>query len=184
MECGRGMCGRRDSGESGRKRGILNTPPRQVASHEKFLKTEFVYHAEADTYTCPHGELLRHCGTPHTLGERYDRPAPGTCVVCPLRDACTSSHTGRTITRNRYEAEWGRQRDHARTPAAVMGKVLRDIIAEGKFAEAVRHGLKTMRCVGHAMALLQSTLVAFILNLKRFLRLEAQGVIRSVEGEM
>jgi hypothetical protein len=29
-----------------------------------------------------------------------------------------------------------------------MGKVLRGIIAEGKFAEAVRHGLKTIRYVG------------------------------------
>ena len=58
-----------------------------------------------------------------------------------------------------------------------MGKVLRGIIAEGKFAEAVRHGLKTMRSVGKEMALLQSTLVAFILNVKRFLRLEARGVV-------
>ena len=58
-----------------------------------------------------------------------------------------------------------------------MGKVLRGIIAEGKFAEAVRHGLKTMRYVGHQMALMQSTLVAFILNIKRFLRVEAQGVV-------
>ena len=58
-----------------------------------------------------------------------------------------------------------------------MGKVLRGIIAEGKFAEAVRHGLKTMRYVGREMAVLQSTLVAFILNLKRFIRLEVQGVV-------
>ena len=64
-----------------------------------------------------------------------------------------------------------------RTPEAVMGKVLRGIIAEGKFAEAVRHGLKTMRYVGHQMALMQSTLVAFILNIKRFLRLEGRGVL-------
>ena len=35
-----------------------------------------------------------------------------------------------------------RQREHARTPEAVMGKVLRGIVAEGTFAEAVRHGLK------------------------------------------
>jgi hypothetical protein len=34
-----------------------------------------------------------------------------------------------------------------------------------------------MRYVGKEMARMQSTLVAFILNVKRFLRLEAQGVI-------
>jgi len=159
------------------ERGVtLNTPPRQVPSHGKFPKTEFVYDAEADTYTCPARRLLSHRGTNHKLGERHYRPDRGTCPDCPLRESCTTSKTGRTITRNRYEAEWERQRDHARTPEAVMGKVLRGIIAEGKFAEAVRHGLKTMRYVGLRMALMQSTLVAFILNVKRFLRVTAQGI--------
>jgi hypothetical protein len=156
---------------------ILNTPPRQVTSHGKFPKTVFSYDAKTDMYTCPHGQNLSHRGTNRKLGERHYRPEPGTCDTCPLRESCTTSKTGRTVTRNRHEAEWERQRDHARTPEAVMGKVLRGIIAEGKFAEAVRHGLKRMRYVGHEMALMQSTLVAFILNVKRFLRLEAQGGI-------
>lgn len=159
------------------KKVLLNTPPRQVTSHGKFPKTEFVYEPEADTYTCPHGQVLSHRGTSHKTGERHYRPESGTCAACPLRDQCTTSKTGRTVTRNQYEASWERQRAHARTPEAVMGKVLRGIIAEGKFAEAVRHGLKTMRYVGHEMALMQSTLVAFILNVKRFLRVEAQGVV-------
>ena len=160
-----------------KKEGTLNAPPRQVTSHGKFPKTEFPYDAEADTYTCPHGQILSHRGTNRKRGERYYRPEDGTCDACLLRESCTTSKTGRTITRNRHEAEWERQREHARTPEAVLGKVLRGIIAEGKFAEAVRHGLKTMRYVGQEMARMQSTLVAFILNVKRFLRLEAQGVI-------
>lgn len=154
----------------------LNTPPRQVTSHGLFPKTAFVYDAEADTYTCPHGQILSHRGTNHKQGERHYRPARGTCEACPLRESCTTSKTGRTVTRNRYEAQWERQRVHARTPEAVMGKVLRGIIAEGKFAEAVRHGVKTMRYVGKQMAIFQSKLVAFILNLKRLLRVEAQGL--------
>jgi transposase len=153
----------------------LNTPPRQVTSHGLFPKTEFVYDAERDTYTCPAGQILSHRGTHQQLGERHYRPESGTCQACPLRESCTRSQTGRTVTRNRHEAEWERQREDARTPEAVMGKVLRGIIAEGKFAEAVRHGLKTMRYVGEKMALMQSTLVAFILNVKRFLRVQAQG---------
>jgi hypothetical protein len=154
---------------------ILNTPPRQAPSRGgKFPKTECVYDAETDTYTCPAGQVLSHSGTSHKKGERHYRPEKGTCADCPLREQCTSSHTGRTVTRNRYEAEWERQRNHARTPEAVMGKVLRGIIAEGKFAEAVRHGLKTIRYVGKEMALMQSTLVAYILNIKRFFRLQPQ----------
>jgi transposase len=159
------------------KKVTLNTPPRQATSHGKFSKAEFVYDAEADTYTCPHGKVLSHSGTSHKKGERHYRTEKGTCDGCPFRDQCTSSKTGRTVTRNRYESQWERQRDHARTPEAVMGKVLRGIIAEGKFAEAVRHGLKTIRYMGKEMALMQSTLVAFILNIKRLLRVEAQGVM-------
>jgi hypothetical protein len=159
------------------KEVLLNTPPRQVISHGKFPKTEFKYDAETDTYTCPHGQVLSHRGTNRKLGERHYRPDRGTCDGCPLRESCTTSKTGRTITRNRHEAEWERQRQHCRTPEGVMGKVLRGIIAEGKFAEAVRHGLKKIRYVGKEMALMQSKLVAFILNIKRFLRLEAKGVI-------
>jgi hypothetical protein len=153
---------------------ILNTPPRQMPSRGKFPKTEFAYDAESDTYTCPAEKVLSHSGTSHKKGERHYRPEKGTCADCPLRDQCTSSQTGRTVTRNRHEAEWERQRDHARTPEAVMGKVLRGIVAEGKFAEAVRHGLKTLRYVGKEMALMQSKLVACILNIKRFLRIQPQ----------
>ncbi len=94
-----------------------------------------------------------------------------------MRDECTRSKTGRPVTRNTYQEQLERQREHATTPHTVMGKVLRGIIAEGKFAEAVRHGLKTMRYVGRDMAVLQSTLVAFILNMKRLIRLEGQGVV-------
>ncbi len=58
-----------------------------------------------------------------------------------------------------------------------MGKVLRGIIAEGKFGEAVRHGLKDMRYVGEEMAEMQSKLVAAILNFKRFLRIEQADLL-------
>jgi len=159
------------------KQVTLNTPVRQVNSRGLFPKTEFVYDADADTYTCPNGECLSLRGTNHKTGERHYRPKSGTCGDCPMREECTRSNTGRTVTRNRHEEQLERQHEYARTEQAVMGKVLRGIIAEGKFAEAVRHGLKTMRYVGREMAIVQSKLVAFILNIKRFIRLEVQGVV-------
>ncbi len=162
------------------KEVILNTPPRQVNTHGLFPKTEFVYDADSNSYTCPNGECLSHRGTNHKNGERHYRPTSGTCEGCPMREECTRSKTGRTVTRNKHEQQLERQREHAKTPQAVMGKVLRGIIAEGTCAEAVRHGLKTMRYVGRDMAVLQSTLVACILNMKRLIRLEGQGVVPRV----
>jgi hypothetical protein len=161
-------------------RVTLNTPVQQGNAQGKiFPKTEFTYDEDTDTYSCPAQQTLTHRGTNQKTGERHYRADRGTCAVCPYREDCTTSQTGRTVTRNRFEAEWTRQREHARTPQAVMGKVLRGIVAEGKFAEAVRHGLKTMRYVGRSMAVLQSTLVAYILNLKRLLRVEASTTPRT-----
>jgi transposase len=155
----------------------LNTPAQKGnAPGKTFPKTAFQYDADADTYTCPAQQTLSLRGTTQKTGERHYRAGRGICAACPYREDCTTSQTGRTVTRNRFEPEWERQRTHARTPEAVMGKVLRGIVAEGTFAEAVRHGLKTMRYVGREMAVLQSTLVAYILNLKRLLRVEAQAV--------
>lgn len=157
-------------------RVTLNTPVQHGnAQGNTFPKTEFVYHADTDTYTCPADQSLAHRSTNHKTGEHQYRADRDTCKLCPYRAHCTTSKNGRTVTRNPFEAEWSRQREHARTPEAVMGKVLRGIVAEGKFAEAVRHGLKTMRYVGREMAVLQSTLIAYILNLKRLLRVEAQA---------
>jgi transposase len=154
----------------------LNTPVQKGKPQGKiFPKTEFLYDEETDTYTCPAQQTLSHRGTTEKTGERRYRADRGLCAACSYREDCPTSKTGRTVTRNRFEAEWTRQREHARTPEAVMGKVLRGIVAEGKFAEAVRHGLKTLRYVGRSTAVLQSTLVAYILNLKRLLRVEAQA---------
>jgi transposase len=159
---------------------ILNTPPRTAQAPGKtFPKAEFRYDADADIYVCPAQQTLSHRSTTQKTGERHYRADRDICAACPYREDCTTSKTGRTVTRNRYEAELNRQHEHARTPEAVMGKVLRGIVAEGKFAEAVRHGLKTMRYVGREMAVLQSTLVAYILNLKRLLRVEAQATAQA-----
>ncbi len=156
---------------------ILNTPSRTECSGGLFPKSEFVHQPDPDTYTCPNDQTLGHCSTNHKTGDMTYRAAKGTCTECPLRQQCTTSKSGRTITRSKYEEQFERQREHAATPQAVMGRVLRGIIAEGKFGEAVRHGLKEMRYVGEEMAEMQSKLVAAILNFKRFLRIEQAGLL-------
>jgi len=159
------------------KRVILNTPPRAGVSTGLFPKIDFVYQPASDTYTCPNQQTLSHVSTNRKTEDKTYRAAKGTCEACPLREQCTTSKTGRSVTRSKYEKQFERQRDHAKTPQAVMGRVLRGIIAEGKFAEAVRHGLKEMRYIGKTMAVMQSQLVATILNVKRFIRLEQAGVL-------
>ncbi len=82
---------------------IVNTPSRQVNTRGLFPKTECAYDADSDSSTCPHGQCVSHNGTNHKTGERQYRPERGTCDGCPMRDECTRSTTGRTVTRNTYE---------------------------------------------------------------------------------
>ncbi len=156
---------------------ILNTPPRTSASTGLFAKSEFVYQADSDTYICPNQQTLSHVSTNGKTKDKTYRAAKGVCNACPLRVQCTTSKTGRSVTRSKYEEQFARQREHEKTPQAVMGRVLRGIIAEGKFGEALRHGLKEIRYVGKAMALMQGQLVATILNLKRVIRIEQAGML-------
>ncbi len=156
---------------------ILNTPPRVVSNKGLFTKTEFLYQPDSDTYRCPFEQTLHHVSTHSSTKAKTYRPAKGTCAECPLREQCTTSKTERSITRSQYEEQFEGQREYANTAPSVMGRVLRGIVAEGKFGEAVRHGLKQMRYVGKTMAVMQSKLVAAILNCKRLLRLEHAGVL-------
>ncbi len=153
------------------KEVIVHTPPRPASTTGFFSKAACVYQADSDTYVCPNQQTLGHVSTNGKSKDKTYRAAQGTCEACPLREQCTASKIGRSITRSKHEAQFERQREHAKTPEAVMGRVLRGIIAEGKFGEAARHGLKKMRYVGDTMAMMQSQLVATILNVKRFLRI-------------
>ena len=158
---------------------IVNTSPRPNSNSGLFPKRHFVYQAETDTYTCPNSKPLSHVSTNSKTEDKTYRTEKGTCMTCPLRELCTTSKSeaGRSITRSKYEAQFERQREHAQSPEAVMGRVLRGIISEGKFAEAARHGLQYMRYVGYTMAQMQGELVASILNLKRFVRIETAGAL-------
>ena len=137
---------------------ILNTPPRTNASTGLFAKSKFVYQADSDSYSCPNLQTLSHVSTSGKTEDKTYRAAKGVCHACPVCEQCTTSKTGRSVTRSKYEEQFVRQREHEKTPQAVMGRVLRGIIAEGKFGEALRHGLKELRYVGRTMAVMQSQL--------------------------
>jgi transposase len=159
------------------KQVILHTPARPESTTGMLPKSVFVYQAESDTYQCPNQQTLLHVSTNRKTEAKTYRGPAGTCEGCPFREQCTTAKTGRSITRSKYAEQYARQREHAKTPEAVMGRVLRGIVAEGKFGEAVRHGLKKMRYVGKTMAVMQSHLVAAILNFKRFLRVRPVNVL-------
>ena len=77
-------------------------PDRQAArAQEPYHRDAFSYDREADTYTCPKGEVLRFQGINHDRKgqpvRRY-RANAAACLSCPAFGACTSNRRhGRTL---------------------------------------------------------------------------------------
>lgn len=153
------------------KNVTLNTPPRPLSNKGFFPKTDYTYDPDKNSYTCPGGQTLRQVFHNKKTGDRAYRPHPDACSACQLRSLCTNSKTVRSINRSKHEAALNRNRERMMSQDAVMGRVLRGIVAEGKFAEAIRHGLKIMRYAGQEMVQMQATIIALILNLKRYARI-------------
>jgi transposase len=63
-----------------------------VRNGDRFPKTAFALDWEQQTIRCPNGALL-----PFAPGGTVRFPAP-TCAACPLRDRCTTSTHGRSVT--------------------------------------------------------------------------------------
>lgn len=87
--------------------------PKEPASNNPdiFPVSQFIYHPQTDTYTCPAGETLRTNGTLYTHSskgyksayrfQRYNNVA--ACKICPLQGNCTTSKkNGRNIDRSEY----------------------------------------------------------------------------------
>lgn len=70
-----------------------------------------------------------------------------------------------------YELEWELHEEYIQSDRYQFAKVLRGILAEGKFFEAnILHDLKNARYVGKKLMHAQAQMTALVLNLKRFLK--------------
>lgn len=86
-----------------------------VNSNEKgttpeYLVTRFIYNEEADTYTCPQGNILRTQGTWHhkqrterSTGYQFKKYRTPDCKTCPVKHLCTGkAKGGREIERSEF----------------------------------------------------------------------------------
>lgn len=130
----------------------------------------FKYDAEKDVYICPQGKPLRRVFFDETHRRYHYRPAETDCNRCPVRDACTTKRSVRTLHRYPYQdaLEWGIA--HWQSPSAKKIIRRRSVVAEGTVAEAkVLHGLRRAVCRGLSKVYIQSLLTASVQNLKRLI---------------
>lgn len=77
------------------------------ATTMEYLVANFIYNAEADTYQCPQGEILRTTGRRHKKTRERDsyefkKYRTPSCKECPVKSLCTGRKDGREIERSQY----------------------------------------------------------------------------------
>ncbi len=151
-----------------------------TAAGSLFTKDRFEVNLEDDTVTCPAGAtvtILRHRDGG---GMAYFGDA---CAGCPLREQCTRSTAGRTISIGAHEAALARARQRQRDPGWQDDYRTTRPKVERKLAHLMRrrHGGRRARVRGTVKVGADFSLLAAATNLAR---LAVLGVRRSVEGRL
>jgi transposase len=95
---------------------VPSTPSTSQAPNHDYNYEHFIYNKEADTYTCPQGQVLRTNGSWYkqlsssgsiSWFKQYKTKA---CRKCPARSQCTKSKKERLIQRSEYADYYERNR--------------------------------------------------------------------------
>jgi len=143
------------------------------AATGRFPKTQFLIDLEGPSATCPAGHTTTRSGwSQDQKGRRVIDLTfgAGLCGPCSLREHCTTSAQGRSITLNFHEARLQAARTDQTRPST-RRKLRRRAVIERKIAEAKRHGMGKARYRGTRKVLLQQRFLAALLNLKRLFTL-------------
>jgi hypothetical protein len=160
------------------ERGVrLVSPPREAGTYTHgtcFSVADFSYDGVRDVFLCPAGQTLRFVGVPKDRPDRRKyRARRAACSVCPLKDRCTVASV-RELKVGVHHAALVRLREDSHTESFRRLYRTRAPVIEGIFAEAKQwHGLRRAWRRGLSNMLIQSLLVAAVLNFKRLLAASA-----------
>ena len=142
-------------------------------SGKSFLKNEFTYDADSDTYRCPRGEtlMLHYHYKGNDKNPAYRQYRTSACQGCPLKAQCTKSEKGRQIKRYEGDTEKEALQAHMADEAVRKRYIKRQAMVEPVFSFLKRRqgltrfrrmGLKAVSCefALHVMAYNMSRVVA------------------------
>jgi transposase len=150
--------------------------PEYASRDPLFGKLDFTYEVAHDRYICPGGSPLAFARLMKGERLRIYRADAATCNQCPLKDRCTESRRGRTVTRSYDEAYLDRVRAYHETAAYQKALRKRGVWVEPLFAEAKDwHGLRRFRLRRLWRVNTEAVLIAAGQNLKRLLSWRGWG---------
>jgi hypothetical protein len=156
-------------------------PPAPQPTAPQFGPDQFTVSSDGKTVTCPAGQTSS-WRLQETSGARFVFAA-ADCAACPLRQQCLSGPKGqrRSVVKNKYEAEYRAARAKAQTAAYADVRKQHPAI-ERKLSELVRrHDIRHARYRGQQRVLRQGILTAFVVNLKRMVRLLTDRLTHAVD---
>ncbi len=152
-------------------RKLIAKVPQEVSRNGKFAKSAFEIDLENDSVTCPAGQTTT---TYHTSPEGNKTFVFGSvCAGCPLREQCTASKSGRSVSVHPQEAMLQASRAYQKTPE---GKArLRDrVVVEHRLARLAQLGISQARYRGHAKSRFQLMIASSVANFRLVWNKEAR----------
>jgi len=153
---------------SGRRKGL-------------FPKEAFAYNPDADTFSCPAGQILTKRMF-HKKRRHYEYKASSkACAVCKLRKKCTRAKDARTLKRHERQDELDLIIAQSKTNKAKKDIRYRQHLSERSFAQAKRYGFKRARWRGLWRMEIQDFLIAAIQNIAILINHADNKMSKSIE---
>ena len=131
-------------------------------------RDRFTYEPEHDRYICPMGQPLVRTSDNVAMQQHVYRASLPACRACPVRKECSPSINARTVTRSFEHELLDEVAAHLKTTRARRSLRLRKQFIELVFADAkVRHGMRRAHQRGRSNMLIQATLTAAVMNLRK-----------------
>ena len=150
---------------------VTNYRPREMHKPSGYKLDDFEYDAQANTYTCPEGKLLRQRQINLRESRRRYLSSAEDCRLCPERVKCLKpGREQRTLSRTLFYESRERARLRLQDPKALAALSKRKGTAEGPFGHMKAYGgLSRVNCRGLLKVRVKAMFAAVAWNLVRLM---------------
>jgi len=153
-------------------------------SDRKLSKSDFSYHEENNTFTCPGGQTLNLVRQSKD-GDRIYQGNADRCAKCPYQPRCCQSQKGEARTINTDDKEPLRQQMNVKMEQQASKDIYskRKVIVEPVFGQLKNSGFRGFSVRGKEKVAGEFSLLCATHNIKKIVKVLAKGLIRPDFGQ-
>jgi hypothetical protein len=161
-------------------RELLAKVPKEVSRNGLFVKSDFNLDLENDRVSCPAGKTTTTFSTSSEGAKTFTLGS--ACAECPLRSACTTSKSGRSVSVHPQEARLQEARAYQKTPAG-KAHLRQRVVVEHRLARLGQLGISQARYRSRVKTRFQLMVASSLANFRWIWNQEAgQGAQPSKNG--